>query len=150
MEKRDGSVEQQVWQRVRGQQPPEQEVSGMDVRNLTLQAMEAAAEYRYLAGTLTGASREQARRLWERQQESVFSLLGIARLTGSPGERGKTLETAKEPPDKILIRAYHRARKTVTEYTARSLDPQTGLVYRSLSEREQEQCAAIARLLGRI
>lgn len=144
----DENVEQQVWQRVRGQRPQEQ--TGMDLRNLTLRAMEAAAEYRYLSGVLSGPSRDQARRLWERQQEIVSCLLGIARLSGSPGEKEKILEIPKEPPEKVLVRAYHRARKMVTEYTARGLDPQAGLVYRSLADREQEQCTAIARLLGRM
>lgn len=148
MEPIDAKVEQQVWQRVRGREEDAGKSQEQDLRMLTLRAMEAGADYRHLAGMLTGGNRELARRLWENQSRIVACLRGMARLTRSPAGKAKTLEPSKDPAEKVLRRRYHQARKAVTEYAARGLDPQLGLVFRALSQWEEGQCALIAQLLG--
>ena len=146
MEQMDKNMERQVWQRVFAQ--PQTRPERDDLRMLTLSAMEAAAAYRYLAGSLTGKSRDQARLLWEDEQATVASLRGLHRLSGGGGEKPKTISVSKESPEKVLEKCYHRARRAVTEYTARTVDSEFGTVFRKLAEREEEHCVRIAQLLG--
>lgn len=146
MENGDKNVERQVWQRVfaQPQTKPEQD----DLRMLTLSSMEAAGAYRYLAGTLTGKSRDLARRLWEEEQETAACLRGLHHLSGGGKERPKGMPAVKDSPEKALEKCYHRARRAVTEYTARTVDPEFGSVFRKLADREETHCAQIAQLLG--
>lgn len=144
MENFDANVEQQVWQRVFAQ--PEQKRE--DLRPLVLAAMEAAAAYRELAGMLAGSRQEQAKRLYQEQQSTVTCLRGMQRLSGSGGEPPKALPRPREPAQKLLEKNYHRAKRAMTEYTARSLDSEFGVVFQHLAQREGEHCVMIARLLG--
>ena len=139
-------VERQVWQRVFAQ--PQTKPEGDDLRMLVLSSLEAAGAYRYLAGILTGRSRELARRLWEEEQETTACLRGLHRLSGGGKERPKGISAMQDRPDKVLEKCYHRARRTVTEYTARTVDSEFGSVFRRLAAREEEHCARIAQLLG--
>jgi len=67
-------VEQQVWQRVLGQS----ESPRRNLRPMELEAMEAAAVYRKLAGQFSGRGREQLRHLHDMQMEILACLRGIA------------------------------------------------------------------------
>ena len=71
-------VEQQVWQRVLGQPEPPRG----SLRPMELEAMEAAAVYRKLAGQFSGKGREQLRHLHDMQPEMLACLRGIGRLSG--------------------------------------------------------------------
>ena len=66
-------VEQQVWQRVLGQSEPPRG----SLRPMELEAMEAAAVYRKLAGQFSGRGREQLRHLHDTQMEMLACLRGI-------------------------------------------------------------------------
>ena len=148
MESMDPKVEQQVWQRVRGQAGPAPERE--DLQALIRSAREAAAVYRYLMGSLTGRAGDQARLLWQTQQQTVACLKGIYRLSGGAGRKEKGVSAPREPAQRLLERAYFRAKKTVTEYAARELDPQFGVVFRQLARQEESQCAVIAGALGEL
>lgn len=139
-------VERQVWQRVFAQ--PQTKPEGDDLRMLVLSSLEAAGAYRYLSRILTGRARELARRLWEEEQETAACLRGLHRLSGGGKERPKGISAMQDRPDKVLEKCYHRARRTVTEYTARMVDSEFGSVFRRLAAREEEHCARIAQLLG--
>ena len=81
-------VEQQVWQRVLGQQEPPRG----NLRPMELEAMEAAAVYRKLSGQFSGKGREQLRHLHDMQLEMLACLRGIGRLSGCGG--GKNAQIA--------------------------------------------------------
>ena len=147
MENVDKNVERQVWQRVLAQ--PQTKPERDDLRMLILSSMEAAGAYRHLAGTLTGRSRELVRRLWEEEQETTACLRGLHRLSGGK-EKPKGMPAIQGSPEKVLEKCYHRTRRAVTEYTARTVDPEFGSAFRRLAEREEEHCARIAQLLGSI
>ena len=137
-------VERQVWQRVLGQS----EAPQGSLRPMELEAMEAAAVYRRLAGQSSGQRREQLRHLHDMQAEILACLRGIGRLSGC--RRGKPAQAAvpEEPAAKALEKRYHCARRAVTEYTARTVDGDFGVVFQHLADLSREECAALARLLG--
>lgn len=137
---------QQVWQRVFAQplQPGREDLGPM-----LQEAMELAGAYRYLTGSLTGRSREQAQRLYEGEMEVIACLKGIGILSGRPEEVLKLWQPTKGPGKKLLEKCYHRSRRCMTEYMARSAEGEFGVVFRALADREGEHCAIIAGLLGR-
>lgn len=143
----DESTQRMVWQRVfarAGEQPRD------DLQKLILQAMESAAAYRLLAGTLAGGqSRELAKRLYGGAQETVDCLNGVRLLAGERVGKPKALPMPREPAEKVLEKCYHRSRRAMAEYTARSAEPEFGAVFRSLAQREEAHCVLIAQLLGK-
>jgi len=141
----DQNVEKQVWQRVRSaaEEPPRN-----DLRQLQREAMELAAVYRTLVSRLTGRQQERARRLYLGEKTNAQTLAGIGVLSRQQGEALKLWQPGKEPPGKLLERCYHRTRRCMTEYMARSADGEYGLVFQTLADREREHCAVIAELLG--
>jgi hypothetical protein len=145
LDKQDQTVEQQVWQRVhscRGEAP------GNDLRQLQRETMELAAIYRGLAEQLTGGAREQARELYRGERASGKLLAGIGILSRQAGESVKLWQPGREAPEKVLVRCYHRTRRCMTEYLARSADPEFGIVFDHLAKRAARHCTVIAELLG--
>ena len=147
MDKQDRDPEQQVWQRVRAnrEQGPKN-----DLRQLQREAMELAAVYRNLAAKLTGKQREQVRLLQAGEQANAAALAGIGKLSRLGSEQLKLWQPGKEAPEKTLERCYHRTRRCMAEYMARSAEPEFGVVFDRMAKRSAEHCALIARLLGEI
>ena len=137
-------TEQQVWQRVLGQE----DTGRGSLRPMELEALEAAAVYRRLAGQFSGRERELLRRLYGVQTEIIACLRGIHRLSGSPGGKPVQISASEEPAAKALEKRYHCARRAVTEYTARTVDGEFGIVFQHLADLSRDECVALARLLG--
>jgi len=137
--------EKQVWQRVMGQPEAERR---WDPAALLQEALELAAVYRRLTESLTGRGRAMARKLMETEQSCGDCLRGIGILSGHPREGIKLWEPAGDSGRRMLEKCYHRTRRCQAEYTARSLDPEFGEVFRELAVREGRQCVRIAELLG--
>ena len=141
----DRNIEAQVWQRVRSAagEPPRS-----DLRQLQREAMELAAVYRTLVAQFTGRQQEQARRLYLGEKTNAQTLAGIGLLSRQTAEALKLWQPGKEAPGKVLERCYHRTRRCMTEYLARSAEAEFGSVFRLMADREGEHCAVIAELLG--
>lgn len=137
-------VEQQVWQRVLGQPEPPRG----SLRPMELEAMEAAAVYRKLAGQSSGKRREQLRHLHDMQMELLACLRGIGRLSGCASGKTAQIAAPEEPAAKALEARYHCARRAVTEYTARTVDGDFGVVFQHLADLSWEECVLLTRLLG--
>ena len=120
-------VEQQVWQRVLGQSEPPRR----SLRPMELEAMEAAAVYRKLAGQFSGRGREQLRHLHDMQMEILACLRGIGRLSGSGGRKTAQIAVPEEPAAKV-----------------RTVDGDFGVVFQHLADLSREECVLLARLLG--
>ena len=131
-------VEQQVWQRVLGQPEPPRG----SLRPMELEAMEAAAVYRKLSGQFSGKGREQLRHLYDMQMEMLACLRGIGRLSGCGGGKNAQIALPEEPAAKAL------ERRAVTEYTARTVDGDFGIVFQHLADLSREECVLLSRLLG--
>ena len=140
----DPKVERQVWQRVRSQPEPPRG----DLRALLLAAMEAAAIYRKLIGSTSGKKRETLHRLYEGQMETAACLRGIGRLSGAADTKAVNVPAPGDPAGKALEKQYHTARRTMAEYTARTVDGEFGAVYQHLADIQREQCVLLTRLLG--
>lgn len=115
---------------------------------MELEAMEAAAVYRKLAGQFSGRGREQLRHLHDMQMEILACLRGIGRLSGSGGRKTAQIAVPEEPAAKALEKRYHCARRAVTEYTVRTVDGDFGIVFQHLADLSREECVLLARLLG--
>ena len=147
MDKQDWNAEQQIWQRVRANR---EEGAKNDLRQLRREAMELAAVYRGLLPRMTGRQREQVARLHQGEQANSAALAGIGILSHQNREQLKLWQPGKEEPQKLLERCYHRTRRCMMEYMARSAEAEFGVVFEKLAKREGEQCSIIAELLGEL
>lgn len=145
MEERKEAGQEQVWQRVFARQ---EAPAGDGLRELQLAAMELAGAYRALSGKLTGRAREKVQRLYEGEQAGLAALKGVAVLSGRGGEVLKPWNSFREPPEKLLEKCYHKTRRSMVEYAARSAEAEFGIVFQSLAQRAGLHCAMIAELLG--
>ncbi len=136
---------QAVWQRVFAQ--PVQPDS--DLRQLQLTAAEMAGIYRHLIGMHTGKQRERLRWLYEEELSNVACLKGLGILMGKPEEVLKLWTPSREPGRRLLEKCYHLTRRMMVDCMGRSAEPEYGIVFRTLADREAAHCAAIAELLGR-
>ena len=141
----DRTVEQQVWQRVRS---AAEEAPKNDLLQLQREALELAAAYRGLMPQFSGRQQEQTRRLYLGEKANAQTLAGVGILSRHQSEALKLWQPGKESPGKVLERCYHRTRRCMTEYLARSADGEYGTVFRIMADREGEHCAVIAELLG--
>jgi hypothetical protein len=138
---------QQVWQRVRA---AGEEVPKNDLRQLQREAMELAVIYRGLMPQFTGRQQEQARQLYLGEKANGAALAGIGILSHQSEEQLKLWQPGKEPVKKLLERCYHRARRCMTEYMARSAEPEFGVVFDRMARREGDHCLLLAQLLGEL
>ena len=145
MEKQNWDLEQQVWQRVKASR---EGVPQNDLMQLQRDAMELAAIYRSLLSQLTGRRRELVTKLHTGEKANAAALAGIGILSRQHGEQIKLWQPGKENPGKQLERCYHRTRRCMTEYLARSADSEFGVVFEKLAKREGEHCRILAELMG--
>lgn len=145
MENVHREAEQQVWQRVlaqSGEQPRN------DLRQLQMEAMELSGIYRQLMASASGVRRERLKQLLEGEQQNAACLRGVALLSGRWEEILKVWNPAKESQRKLLEKCYHKTRRCMVEYMGRSAEPEFGVVFRQLADREGRHCGWIAELLG--
>lgn len=147
MDKQDWNMEQEVWQRVRGSL---EEAPRNDLRQLQREAMELAAVYRSLSSQLTGKPQELVKQLYMGEKANGATLTGIGVLSRQTGEQLKLWQPGNEDPKRLLERCYHRSRRCMTEYLARSAEGEFGVVFEKLAKQEGENCARIAQVLGMI
>ena len=139
------NAEAKVWQRVMSQ--PRQAPLG-DPAAMHRESAALAGVYRWAAERLTGRKKLLARQLLEAERSIGASLRGIGRLSGQSVEKVSVWEPGNKGGKGLLEGCYQRERHCQAEYTARSLDPQFGDVYRLLAEQAGKQCALLTQLLG--
>ena len=138
------NMEQRVWQRVLSG-PGE---SGEDLRHLMHAASENAMCYFHLLRRATGRNREALQRLYDRARVNLNCLRGLQTLRFGTAGKLTPLPAAGESLEKALEKCYHRTRRAMTEYTARSAEPEFGAVFAVMADRERDNAALIAELLG--
>ena len=141
----DEKREAGVWQRVTAQ--PRQ-MPGEDVDTMLRESMALAAVYHWAAGKLEGRKKHLAQQLLRAEEATGACLRGIGRLSGQTVERVTVWEPGSRGGKGLLEGCYQRTRHCQSEYTARSLDPQFGEVYRHLADRAGKQCVLLVQLLG--
>ena len=136
-------MEQRVWQRV--MQQPQAETSPL--KAIAVEVQEAVGEYRQLLKSRVESHRELGRRLLAAEQENLACLRGIHYL--QTGEPMKLPMVNTIPVDlRRFVRRYHSARKLLTEFTARSAEPEWGCVFCEMARRQQMQCDRLCQLVG--
>lgn len=145
MDKQDWRTEEQVWQRVRACR---EEAPKNDLRQLQRDALELAAVYRNLSSQLTGKPQEQVNRLYAGEKANAAALAGIGKLSRTGGESIKLWQPGKEDARKTLERCYHRTRRSMAEYMARSAEGEFGIIFERMAKRQGEHCVMIAELIG--
>ena len=145
MDQQERNMEREVWQRVRG---CKEEIPKQDLRQMQREAMELAAIYRSLASRMTGRRQEKLMLLCRGERENAAALAGIAVLSRQGGEAMKLWQPEKDDPRRLLERCYHRTRRCILEYMARSGDGEFGVVYEKMAKKAGEHCLMIAQLLG--
>ena len=138
-------TQRQVWQRVNACR---EEAPKNDLRQLQREAMEMAAIYRSLLPQLAGRKRELVEKLYAGEKGNAAALAGIGMISRQHGEQVKLWQPGREDPGKQLERCYHRTRRCMTEYLARSADGEFGVVFEKLTKREGEHCWMLAELIG--
>lgn len=144
MEKLDLNRELQVWQRVSAGLRPEAE----DIRPLLLNGMESVAVFRHLMGVLQGKPRQQGKALVRMAQGTLDCLKGIQIMSGHSAGNLRIPPVPKELPVRLLEKSYHRARRQAAEYTARTADPEWGILWQCLADRERESALLMAQMIG--
>ena len=147
MEQMDKFREQQVWQRVH---PPEKSSQRQNLRALALAAGENEAAYRRLAGVLPGALREQAQGLLRQSRMEIATLSGLHRLSTGAALGFKPQPLPDGVPRELVQSSFYRSCRALTEYTARSAEPEFGPVFREMADAAQKRCAQLAQLMGQL
>lgn len=148
MEAIDPKTAQQVWKRVASAPVPG--LSPGDLHGLIIPAMETAALYARLATLLSGKLREAALVLSREQEQTVCALRGMQRLSFGRSGTVNAPPASQKNAARLLESGYRSARAALTEYTARTIDPEYGCVFRLLAAREEEHCLRILSLLGQV
>ena len=135
--------EQRVWQRVMDRDQPEQ--SGL--RQLAIQTQQAASQYRKLLKSRVESHRELGKQLMSTELENLAALKGLHYM-----QTGKVLKLPAQTPmmwdTKQILGQYHIARRMLSEYTARSAEPEWGCVFLAMAKRQEQQCDRLCRLMG--
>ena len=148
MEQLDKDMECRVWQRVQAKQEPELPQRD-NLKPWILAAQENSAAFRNLSLQLIGKQWEGLRRLETESSRMLHSLRGISALRGEPVKL-TPMPAPKDVPRRSLEKSFHRSRRLWAEMERRIDDPEYGPVFRSLSRRAEDHCAALAEMLGRL
>ena len=150
MEHVDKDMESRVWQRVQSRQDIPQELPRRDnLKPWILAAQENTAAYRNLSLQLIGKQWEGLRRLEAESSRMVHSLRGICALRGE-SVKLTPLPAPREAPRRCLEKSLRRSLRLHRELESLCADPEFGPIFRSLSRKAEDHCAALAEMLGRL
>ncbi len=138
------SMEQRVWQRVRGETQPQPQ----SLQVLAAAEKANAAAYLRLARLVQGPERVVLRQLFERERRHGVLLGGIHLLTTDQALAVRTAAPAGEPLGVALRKCYAASLRAVMEYQKRCQDPEYGPAFAYLAAQEQEHCVMLLELLG--
>ena len=142
----DMAREQKVWNRVTA--PISGGQSREELRILLINAGELMDLIHDLAGKVS-RGRELIKQIQQQEQANLRSLKGMLVFAGQEVNFSSRKATPA-PVKQSLIRGYYLAKKAAVEYTARSVDPEFGVVYQEMAAREIQICNLIIRLLGEL
>ena len=143
----DKEMETRVWQRVQAR--PAETPKRDNLKPWILAAQENTAAFRNLTLQLIGKQWEGLRRLETESSRMMHSLRGISALRGEPMKL-TPMAAPKDGPRRCLEKSCHRSRRLWAEMESRCDDPDYGPVFRSLSRRAEDHCAALAEMIGRL
>ena len=150
MDKVDKQMESRVWQRVRSRETPEQAPPQRDnLKPWILAAQENATACRNLSLQLIGKQWESLRRLEQENLRLIQCLKGIARLRGEDIKLTPLMRPSDQPR-RCLEKCLNRQRTLWKQMQLRQEDPEFGMVFSSLRRRNEDLCAILAELVGKL
>jgi len=147
MENYDEEQELRVWQRIRGELPPEN-LEGLQA--LAAAEWAEASGYLMLSRQFQGKEKEMLRRMFEEDRAHASCLRGIDAITSGKNRVPRTTPPAPDSPRIALKKCYGREIRALREYELRTTDPEYGHVFASLAAQEQEHCRMILEILGNL
>ena len=137
--------EQQIWQRVLGDQTCQQET---DLKTLALNSVETVAQLRQFLRSASPKERELLKELVEEEKRNLACIKGLNYLQTGQQIRLLSFPPTEPAQKRQLVKRYHCARRAMAEYTARSAESEWGCVFRDMAQRQERQCALLAQLIG--
>ena len=140
-----------VWQRVQGAQA--QAPVFPDASTLLSwisQEQEDAVIYLYLSRHFPGKEGAALRQMAQQEQAHASCLRGIYVLLTGKKPALPTAPAPRENPKALLRRCYGREMQSLTQYKARTDDPQYGHIFTRLAAQEQEHCHILLGILGNL
>ncbi|MBQ8768418.1 MAG: hypothetical protein IJZ15_02045 [Oscillospiraceae bacterium] len=147
MERFDAEMEEAVWQRVHGEQPPRLEQS---LQALAAAELSEAAAHLMLSRQFQGKEKAILRKIYEEDQTHAACLKGIHYFTFDTPLAVRHVPPAPESPVIALRKAYGRKLRALRQYESRADDPEYGAVYQALAHQEREHCRLILELVGNL
>ena len=146
METIDQAKEAQVWERVRGQQMPDDPREGL--QELIARELEISSVCLQLSRRFSGKQSAQLRQLYEKELAHSACLKGIYTLiTGQrPHIRGHI--AAGGLVEAELRRCYGKQMQNLAQFERRSNHPEYGHIFQSLAIQEREHCHLLLEVLG--
>ncbi len=138
----DETMEQRVWQRVRGDAPQ------TSLQVLATAEKANAAVYLRLARLAQGPEKQTLRRLFEMERRHGQILGGIHLLSLDRQLSVQTAAPAAETMGVALRKCYAAALRAAAEYQQRTGDPEYGPAFAQLAAQEREHCCLLLELLG--
>ncbi len=139
----------QVWQRVRGETPPEAPSQEL-LQGLILEELNGAAAYLVLSRQIPGRDGVQLRRLFEQCHSQAVCLKGICTLVAGKRPLIRGTVPGKETPETILRICYGREMRCLAIYEQHTADPEYGPVFIRLADQKKEHCRLVLELIGRM
>lgn len=148
MEHIDDARATRIWQRV--QAAPNAATLADSLPALICQEWEIAGVFQQLARRLGGKEASALRRLAEAKLAQAACLKGIyALMTGEQFHPQLSPESLRSSLQ-ALRRCYGKQMRCLAQYEACSAEPEYGPAFNRLAAREQEHCAALLELIGRL
>ena len=148
METIDPQKAARVWQRVRGEQPQGQDIAALSA--MIAGEWADAAVYLQLSRSFSGKDAAALRRLFEEEQAHTACLKGIFTLITGTRPTIPAQPPAPAPTEATLRRCYGREMRCLTQYEAKSGDPEYGPVFSRLADQEREHCRILLEIIGRM
>ena len=140
----DPTKAQQVWQRVRSQQPDPRE----GLQELIAREWEVASACLQLSRRLTGKESLLLRQLHDKEQGHMSCLKGIYTLITGQRPHARAAIMNAGFPETELRRCYGKQMQNLAEYERRSSHPEYGHIFASLAHQEREHCHLLLEILG--
>ena len=142
----DPKTAARVWDRVQNSAPPPGDAQ--TILNLIAEEMLDAAAYQRLARRLPPPQAAVAKNLYQQEQSHISCLKGIYTLITGDKPIVPPPSAGDDQPEITLRRCYGREMRCLSQYEARTGDPQYGHIFRTLARQEQEHCHKILEILG--
>ena len=144
MEKIDPQVASRVWQRVRGDGKPEENVG---IQTMVAWEKETEAILLWLSKRLPEKGYALQQMIADTRRH-IACLQGIRQLSG---EKPGVYTTGKLPstdPSALLRRCYGQCLRVGAKYAQRAEDDQYGCVFSDMARTKRRHCALILEILG--